>query len=360
MNKKSILIISIIVLIAGAFIYKTVKDTSTDYNTIADETPAKFTFKQNLAMKFGELIPVQFEITGKDVTKVEILYNDSIFQTWQNPSGKIVYQLQSDYYGLGGKTLELRSYTKDGKQYIDSRLARVLSDVTPQLVEAEVLKMYPHDPLNFTQGFEFDGNTLYESTGQRGDSRVMKVALETGKYTIKNALDESFFGEGITILGDDIYQLTWQEQRGFIYDKNTLQLKGDFNYIGEGWGLCNDGKYLIMSNGTERLTFRDPKTFRTIKTLEVFDQVGPRTKLNELEYVNGLIYANVWMLDIILVIDPYSGKVLAEIDASKVGTLGRGKGEVLNGIAYNKISKKLYLTGKNWDKTIEITVPKID
>jgi glutamine cyclotransferase len=132
-----------------------------------------------------------------------------------------------------------------------------------------------------------------------------------------------------------------------------MKLK-DFSYTGEGWGLCNDGKSIIMSDGTERITFRNPENFQIERTIEVYDQVGPRAKLNELEYIDGKIYANVWMLDLILVIDPNTGKVIAEIDASNVSMEGKGTGDVLNGIAYNPVSKKLYLTGKYWNKVFEV------
>ncbi len=128
----------------------------------------------------------------------------------------------------------------------------------------------------------------------------------------------------------------------------------DFSYNGEGWGICNDGENLIISNGTEYLTFRDPENFQITKTIQVYDQVGPRVRINELEYVEGKIYANIWMLDMILVIDPATGKVLNEIDCSEVTKVGKGNGDVLNGIAYNKINKKFYLTGKYWSSIFEV------
>jgi glutamine cyclotransferase len=150
--------------------------------------------------------------------------------------------------------------------------------------------------------------------------------------------------------------LTWQQQKCFVYDKESLVLQKDIPYTGEGWGLCNDGTYLIMSDGTERLYFRDPETFEIKKIIEVYDQFGPKIKLNELEYINGKIYANVWMEDQLLVIDPATGKVNAIVDCKDVIAQGRGTGEVLNGIAYNPTTKKTYLTGKNWSKSVEVSI----
>ena len=156
-------------------------------------------------------------------------------------------------------------------------------------------------------------------------------------------------------MNDILYQLTWTQQKCFMYDAKTLEIKSkQFTYTGEGWGLCNDGKFLIMSDGTERIVFRNPENFQVVKSIEVYDNVGPRSKLNELEYINGKIYANVWMLDMILEIDPETGKVLTEIDASSPAIVGRNGGEVLNGIAHNPATNKTYVTGKYWTKLMEV------
>ena len=165
-------------------------------------------------------------------------------------------------------------------------------------------------------------------------------------------------GEGITILGDKLYQLTWQEQKCFVYNKSTLQIEKDMPYIGEGWGLCNDGTSLIMSNGSERITFRNPETFEIERTIEVYTNQGAVTNLNELEYIDGLIYANVWMTNKVAIIDPLNGKVLAELDATTLVNAGKGNGDVLNGIAQDPKSKKLYMTGKNWMKLFEVKIKK--
>ena len=202
-----------------------------------------------------------------------------------------------------------------------------------------------------------EGN-LYEGIGQYGSSKLSQVDLKTGKVNEKLSitLAGDYFGEGITVFNDKIYQLTWEEQTCFVYNKSTFELDKTIPYIGEGWGLCNDGKYLIMSNGSERITFRNPETFAIEKIIEVYDNKGPIQQLNELEYIDGKIYANVYTSNQIVVIDPITGRVEAIIDCSILEKEGRGYGDVLNGIAYN--DEKIYMTGKNWNKLFEVNLEK--
>lgn len=352
---KRIGIIVLLILIIGSFVIVPMlrNDKNDDYT---DEQFAKFSFIENLAVSYGQKVPISIEIIYEDVIKTELYLNDSLLKTWENPTGKIAFNLNTSYFGLGAKTLNLVSTSKTGFQKEDTRLIRILSDVSPSTLKASVISIFEHNSTSFTQGLEFNNGILFESTGLNGKSKIAQVELKSGKILKEIGLDGTYFGEGITIFNDKIYQLTWQNQKCFIYDKNSLQIIKDINYSGEGWGLCNDGESIIMSNGTEQLTFRNPETFQVEKTIEVYDQVGPRIRLNELEYINGKIYANVWMLDLILEIDPKTGKVLAEIDCSDVVSVGQGNGEVLNGIAYNSISKKIYLTGKNWNKLVEIEI----
>jgi glutamine cyclotransferase len=222
----------------------------------------------------------------------------------------------------------------------------------------KVTKEYPHDTQNYTQGLEFNNGKLYEGTGdpsQQGKTVVGQIDLKTGGFSgLKNGLDQTYFGEGITIFGNELFQLTWRNGKCFVYDKNTMQLKRDISYTGDGWGLCNDGKALIMSDGTERIYFRNPKTFQIIRTIDVYDNVGPRTFINELEFVNGKIYANIYQTNTIIAIDPLTGKVLEEIDASALEISGKSGGDVLNGIAFNPLTNKTYLTGKYWSKLFEV------
>lgn len=356
-NKKfrSALTIGIIAVLVVVFYLINNRDESIENTTPA----ALFSFKENLAVEWNTVAPIEIEVMDK-VEKLELIYNDSVFKSWTKPQGKINYDFNAGYFGLGARTLTLKSYKPDGSTYEDNRLVRVLSDVEPEKWRFEIVERLPHNIKSYTQGLEFSDGQLYEGTGQYNQSLVAKVNLKNGEHSVHTSLDGSKFGEGITIVGDLLYQITWKAQRCFVYDKNTLQLQAkEFSYTGEGWGLCNDGKRFIMSNGTERLTFRSLDDFTSIGTVDVYDQFGPVTKLNELEYIDGLIYANVYMSNKVMVIQPETGKVIAEIDATQLVLQGRGmNGDVLNGIAYDANNSKLYLTGKYWHSLFEVRIDK--
>lgn len=349
---KKYIIISLLVLLIGAMVVGPLfNGNSSNESSI----PATFDFKDNLATVWNREVKLKINVNNEDIDKLELIYNDTVFQTWKHPSEVISYNFNASYFGLGARSLILQSTLKDGSTYSDNRIVRVLSDVKPAFWSAEILKSYPHDVKHFTQGYEFDGSILIESTGQRGESMVAKVDLNSSKVLNSIGLDATYFGEGITIINNKIFQLTWQEQKCFVYDKNSLQLLKDIPYTGEGWGLCNDGNSIIMSDGSERISFRNPSSFAIERVIEVYDNAGPITNLNELEYVNGKIYANVWMTDKAVVINPLNGKVEAIIDGAKLVSEGKGlEGDVMNGIAYNKLTKKLYFTGKKWNKVFEV------
>lgn len=220
----------------------------------------------------------------------------------------------------------------------------------------EIVNRYPHDTGAFTQGLAFDRGTLYEGTGLYGRSSLRRVELATGKVKQIHELPAQYFGEGITVLEDVIVQLTWKSGRGFIYDRDSFKPKGDFTYATEGWGITHDGERLIMSDGTSTLYFLDPATFSTISHIQVYDNDTPVDSLNELEYINGQVYANVWQTDYIAVIDPDSGRVTAWLDLS--GLLSpqdhSAPVDVLNGIAYDAVNDRLLVTGKLWPWLYEI------
>jgi glutamine cyclotransferase len=227
----------------------------------------------------------------------------------------------------------------------------------------QVVKSYPHDPTAFTQGLQYVDGILYEGTGLNGRSSIRKVKVETGEVIEKRDVPSQYFGEGITVWKNDVIELTWQSETGFVYDKNTLQQKRTFKYLGEGWGLTHDGVNLIMSDGSERLRLLDPVTYAEVRRLFVLDGDYPVRNLNELEYVKGEIYANIWMTDYIARIGP-DGHVVGWIDLSGLlspterGTVERSGG-VLNGIAYDAAKDRLFVTGKLWPKVFEIkVVPK--
>ena len=225
-----------------------------------------------------------------------------------------------------------------------------------------ITNQFPHDTGSYTEGLEFNNHILYESGGQYGTSRLTTVDLKTGQPILKTALGKQYFGEGITIINNKIYQLTWKEKTCFVYDAKTFTKLKEFTYDGEGWGMTNNGKQIIMSDGSNNLYFRDPETFKVLSILGVTDNNGPVGNVNELEYIKGnpsFILANVWQTDNIIKIDPESGKVLAKADfggtKEKYFPEALGKAEVLNGIAYDSTTNKLYITGKYWPKIFEVS-----
>ncbi len=226
----------------------------------------------------------------------------------------------------------------------------------------EIVYAYPHDREAFTQGLVFKDDVLYEGTGLRGLSSLRKTALETGEILQMHQLPNKFFGEGITVIGDKIFQLTWQSKTGFVYNRETFQQLGEFTYPTEGWGLTHDGNHLIMSDGSSTIHFIDPVSFEEIASIQVFDDNGPVNRLNELEYIKGKIYANVWQTDRIVIINPQTGKVTGWIDLK--GLLNPDEliqpVDVLNGIAYDATTDQLFVTGKLWPKLFEIDLIPLD
>lgn len=218
-----------------------------------------------------------------------------------------------------------------------------------------VVNVYPHDPTAYTQGLIFRHGLLYESTGLRGKSSLRRVRLESGEVLQQLALSNPYFGEGLTELNGRLFQLTWQEEVGFIYDLQTFERVGEFSYRGEGWGLTSDGRYLIMSDGSDLLRFLDPHSLQVIDERRVSDDRGSVTRLNELEYIEGEIWANIYQTACLARIDPQSGQVLAWVDLSGLHDPRDHPGaEVPNGIAYDPLERRLFVSGKFWDRLYEI------
>ncbi|MEM2098368.1 MAG: glutaminyl-peptide cyclotransferase [Candidatus Bathyarchaeia archaeon] len=217
-----------------------------------------------------------------------------------------------------------------------------------------VVNVYPHDENAFTQGLVYENGVLYEGTGLYGASTLRCVKLETGEILQIRSLPDNYFGEGITIVGDKIIQITWREQKGFVYNKYNFSLLGEFNYPTEGWGITYDGSRLIMSDGTAKLYFLNPETFEITGEIEVHDD-KPVTLINELEYVNGKIFANIWLEEKIAVINPQTGKVERWINLNGIYQMENQEADnVLNGIAYDAKNDRLFVTGKRWPKLFEI------
>jgi glutaminyl-peptide cyclotransferase len=232
----------------------------------------------------------------------------------------------------------------------------------------EIVKTYPHDPKAFTEGLFFKDGFLYESTGQEKESNLRKVEIETGKVIQKWDMPPEDFGEGIAELNGKIYQLTWQQELGRVFDLNTFKLLQEFEYQGEGWGMTTDGTNLIFDQGTHVLKFMDPNTFKTVRTLPVFREDGrAQMKLNELEWIKGEIWANIWHSEDpevlgrpnhIARIDPSNGKIIGWVDLGGISPddVSRDPENTLNGIAYDAANDRIFVTGKNWKKLFEIKI----
>lgn len=264
---------------------------------------------------------------------------------------------------LGNWNLSAKIYIGDTQETTTKNI-RIYSDQPPVLYNYKVIASYPHQPDAYTQGLEFHNDTLYESTGQYGQSSLRKVDLKTGKVLDIIRLDDAYFGEGLTILNDKIYQLTWKEGEGFIYDLPSMERVGNFAYneSKEGWGLANDGQRIFKSDGTEKIWILNPKSLGEESYIQTMTHRTVSTQLNELEWVDGKIYANTYQKDGVAIINPETGAVEGLINFQGLrDQLGNVDdldpiNDVLNGIAYNPNTGKLYVTGKKWDTLFEVEI----
>jgi len=361
---KKYIVIALIVLVGGALLIGPFlkddpvqpKPVPKTYNTKIT-LPAEFKFEQNLAVICNGMQTIEVQINQNDIASLEVVFDGNSVQKWDNPSENVSFPFSASVVGI--YPISLISTLKDGSQMRDERAVQVVSDIEPLQYKAQIIgNPLPHDVGSFTQGLEFHKGKLFEGVGLNGESRVLEVNLQSGEILRKIGLDASYFGEGITILNDKLYQITWQNERCFIYDftsrDDSFILLDDKSYKGEGWGLCNNGSELIMSNGSEVIQFIDPETFEVKRSINVFNDSGAITQLNELEFIDGKIYANVYQTNAVVVIDPETGKVLQIIDCSDLVVQGRGNGLELNGIAKNDATGKIYMTGKKWPMLFEV------
>lgn len=310
---------------------------------IGENVVINYSFKDTLK-KADSII---FRINGKRADKNSL--PEKIF-TWETKNDK-----------PGIKNLTVTAFYSDST--IENRQVKInlVSDIKPQLYTYNIVKSYPHDIQAYTQGLIFEDGFLYEGTGQTGQSTLRKVKLETGERVKILNLPPDIFGEGLASTGKYLYQLTYKSNVAFQYDKNTFELVNRFTYpMKEGWGLTFDGKNLIMSDGSEILYFLDPEYFTEIKRIEVYDDNGPINSLNELEFINNEIWANVYTTDTILRIDPLTGKVTGKLIMSNLLRQEDYHSNIdyFNGIAYDKENDRLFVTGKNWPKLFEIKIVK--
>jgi glutamine cyclotransferase len=260
---------------------------------------------------------------------------------------------------LGEKLIKAKVFYDDTFEVALKKVV-VVNAKPPKIYTYEIVNTYAHDITSYTQGLEFYKGDLYESTGQYGESKLRKLDYKNGSVVKNVDLSSSYFGEGLSVLNDKIYQLTWKEGRGLVYDVNSFEQIETFNYgqSKEGWGLCNDGKKFYKSDGTEYLWFLNPNTLAEEGSLQAYTNKGKLTNLNELEWVDGKIYANRYQKDGIAIINPENGAIEAVIDFKALKTkVTKHQGlDVLNGMAYNPKTKTLFVTGKRWDKLFEVKI----
>ena len=309
----------------------------------------------------------------KTNSKNNTFYNNEILNlSLENPKNQII---DSIVFNLNNQTIEASSSLNDfklGKQTIEAVVyfnnehqsvfqnIIILNSETPKIFTYKIINEYPHDITSYTQGLEFFNDTLYESTGQYKESKLRKVDYRTGSILKNINLADEYFGEGLTILNNKIYQLTWQKGIGFIYDLNNFEKTNSFKYgkSKEGWGLCNNGKVIYKSDGSEDIWILNPETLIEQEYIQVYTNKGPIKEINELEWINGKIYANRYQKDGVAIINPENGAVIGVIDFSPLKKLVKQHQglDVLNGIAYNPKTKTVFVTGKRWDKLFEIEI----
>lgn len=305
-------------------------------------------------------IPVEVNIAPADLHKVDSI---AVFMKSKRlislyPNEKAMLPVAD--LPIGKQQLLVSVYKSDGK--LENKIANltIFSDVVPEISGFEIVKEYPHNTGSYTQGLVFHEGYLYESTGQRGESKLLKVELETGDFMQVHDLPNTYFGEGLTLWNDKLIQITWTSSTGFVYNLESFELERSFSYSGQGWGLTHDGTHLIMSNGTNEIVFLHPETQKPLRSIQVSDNTGPVTELNELEYINGEIWANYYAMNVFKVIriDPSNGKVLGYINFT--GILDSEDRhptiDVFNGIAYDTEDKRLFVTGKYWPKLYEVKI----
>ncbi|MEG2103282.1 MAG: glutaminyl-peptide cyclotransferase, partial [Flavobacterium sp.] len=294
---------------------------------------------------------------SKEIDSVAYFVNDKKVGS-KKGNKKFKFELKDQR--LGYQYLKATVYYGGNSSDATKRI-ELVSSVEPKLLNYKVINTYPHDTKAFTEGLEFYDGVLYESTGQKGDSYFRSVDYKTGKVIKQVDLPKEYFGEGITFINGKVFQLSWQEKTGFIYDAKTLKLEKTFTYDKEieGWGMTNDGKYIYRSDGTEKIWKMDPETQKLIDYINVYSGASKIKAINELELIDGKFFVNVFQKDAIAVVNPTSGAVEGILNMSglrKQLAPSITIEDVLNGIAYNPKTKTIFVTGKNWDKMFEITV----
>lgn len=360
MKRNFILSCLTIALVSGGLFYSCSGDPEEDSgmeNLLPEKIPAQLispTNESQFVTGDTMLVDVQVNTPGS-VKNLELYINDTLFKGGLKAENQIIKVPTTD--GKVGRIKIFLSYEDEtGRRRGDNREVVFFSDIVPEFITAEIKKTFPHATTSYTQGLEFYQGKLFEGTGQYNKSILAEVDLNSGTKLREHQLDGSIFGEGITILNDTIYQITYLSQICYMYDMDFNQI-GSFTYDGQGWGLCNDGKHLIMSNGSDQIVWRNRKTFAVEKTITVFDNRNNVAQLNELELVDGKLLVNLYQETKIAEVDTATGKVLTYITCDDlVNDAYDPNNDVLNGIAYNPETGKLYMTGKLWPKLYEVSL----
>lgn len=308
---------------------------------------------------FGEKISVNIttKVKNGEIKSIKVFYQNELLME----SKELNFNIEGiEIKTLGNSIIKVEAVKTDGLSNTQLKTIHTLSNTVPEKLTYKIVNTYPHSKEYFTEGFEFHGGYIYEGTGENGSSAIHKVNLSSGKAVQSVELNEKYFGEGITVLNNKIYQLTYRAKKGFVYDFNSFALIDSFQFsstTNEGWGLTNDGKYLIMSDGSQFLTWLDTVDFSIVKRIEVGNNKAIYKNINELEYIEGTIYANVYTTEMIVQIDPETGRILSEInfpDIIKMYHNQKDRIDYMNGIAWDDKNKRLYITGKLWPKLFEI------
>ena len=324
---------------------------------------ASYRFKVNTPNKttLGETVSIKFEqLEGKKIDSIHIFAGSKKLNTENNTAS-----LNTNDLGVGKHLIKTLAFMPGKVKRINNSI-EVFSNKKYESYTYKVVNTFPHDPKAFTQGLEFHNGFLYETTGRNGQSWLRKIELETGKVLQQYDLSDKYFGEGMTIVGNQIFWLTWKAGKGFIFDLDTFKIVKEFKYQQslEGWGLTHSDKELIKSDGTNKIWFLNPENHKEVRSVQVYTDKITLEKLNELEYINGKIYANYWQKPFIAIINPNNGVVdgvvelkglVAEIKKTQKIVDGD---DVLNGIAFDKENNRLFVTGKNWGKLFEIEIIK--
>jgi glutamine cyclotransferase len=349
MQSHNFLLIIVLAILAGSCGSKTKSETS-DFSLTSNATFNKnakvYSISKDKTLKLNIKNPKNHHI-------------DSVSYSYNNLKTSPTFGLSNSKLGL--QQVVATIYFNGTSQKVTHTI-QVLNDETPKVYSFEIVNVYPHDITSYTQGLEFFNGELYESTGQRGESKLRKVDYKTGEILKNVNLDKRYFGEGLTILNDKIYQLTWESKKGFIYDLKSFEKIKDFNYnqSKEGWGICNDGTVLYKSDGTDKIWTLDPETLKEKDYIQAYTNKGKIVGINELEWVNGKIYANRYQLDGVAIINPENGAIEGVVDfrsLKKKVTQHKGL-DVLNGLAWNTKTQTLFVTGKRWDKLFEVRIIK--